>query len=302
MRAGIANEERALAILFGDERNARAFFETASLIRWIYPPEISRKDARSPLQYALDEDICFHLGQNLYFTPVTESFRRHLIFGRDRDGAVAFRFEVLIPGEIPRRWRTGAGKRKAIMEQIHAAFPGKEYCVRPLCWREYPDGDYDLYCQKIHFDRFLPMEILAYDYPRDGKRLESVTSAMLSEAATHWRLSRTRLERMLVAQLAEIVAAVHSLGWLGAGYDDDGRRYGLHTGNFRFSCDAEGPHAVLVGDFSGFVRYHDATDPEKEKEIDVNILVKHQDGRLVPGLEDFLELSVPDILEIFGRG
>lgn len=265
----VATPAEAFEAIFGTEEKARTFLRYASVLRTIYPFELSDHDLRPPLEYARAEGIVFPIGPGLFMTPVTESFRRHLIFAEDGRGNVAFAFEVMVPGEDSDRRLLYAKKRRMIARKIEKLYPGKEYCVPILAMKELPQGIYELYgWQCPYTSRSRKLCVMAYGYPQDGKRLENMTPAMLGSLARKIGMTREKLERSIVEQVATLTAATHLAGYAGHSESSDGIAYDGHTGNIRLVAGAGGIALSLVSDFSAFSSLADFAEPRKAIERD----------------------------------
>ncbi len=298
----ISDANGALTLIFGEgnERIARIYFKTVSLLRKVYPYYINLNDPRGNLHYALDKKIFFKIGTNLYLTPITESFRRSIIFGT-KDDRISFATEIMIPGELWSRRHVYAAKRRRITQELNATWPDRNYTAKSLLIRKYPSKIYELYGRKAIFIRNIrPFEIAAFEYNKDGKRLMSLTPFMLEAIATKYDITQSKLDRWIATRVAEIVCATHSLGYCGVKMSG---MYDHHLENFRISLSHEKLNnpinsilIQLVGDFASFVR--PTLFSSYRRDFDIAVIIEGWSGFL--GLQHLLiTLESRDIYDIF---
>jgi len=300
-----ASKDSAIDFLLGSQDNARDFMRAATLLRVQYPYTISSKDPRPPLQYARENGIVFQLAPGLFMTPVTESFRRHLVFATmdgKPNGKIKFAFEVKIPGEYDGKKHVRADTCWEVAEKLRGINP--DYCVKPLRkirkdanWT----GAFDLYGKKVPYDEENPLEIIVYDYDytaedgeikaEDGKRLEFYTPQMIQTLADELQVSSYSLRENVANQIMEILAATHYIGYIG--HNNDGTD--MHTGNFRLIIDRKAQSLKdkvkikYVGDFIEF-RQFNKTDGHFSNEANEDM------GHLMKGVS-----SVPGLSEVLGQ-
>ncbi|MEI8176719.1 MAG: hypothetical protein WCG78_07640, partial [Candidatus Omnitrophota bacterium] len=119
-----ADAEEASRMLFDEPANRENFFALMSLLRLIYPEDLTDHDARPPLRYARENGIVFQLGPNLFVTPVSEGFRRHIVYALRPDGTYLFRCEPMIPGEEEDRVVVDAENRARVTTSVCERAPG----------------------------------------------------------------------------------------------------------------------------------------------------------------------------------
>ena len=291
----VDNAEGALRVIFDNDKNARAFFKMATALRLVYPYEITSQDMRPPLQYALEEDIVFHLGANLYMTPITESFRRHIIFARGPDGEIRFSFEVVIPGQRESSRRVYAEKRVRIANEMNDRYDGKEFFVEPIGWKELPEGKYDFYDETFEFNVKLPLQICAFEYTEDGKRLESLKPYMIDAIAESGGLQRQVLCHSIASQVAEITNAIYKSGYVGSRLGADNILHtDLHTGNFRFIVKDGAIKIIQVGDSEAFSKFSGGGGIAEKRLFDYQALITgtmSYSGQIEPGLSQILAMN-----------
>jgi hypothetical protein len=301
----VENIKEAWKAVFEDEHNAREFFKLATSLRLKYPYNINKSDPRSPLEYALEEGIYEEIGQGLFVTPVSDSFRRHIVFKKDKDGGISFAFEVMIPGEYESRRNLDVEKRISISNDILQSYPEKEYCVSSLYVKEYPAGEYNFYGKQVKFSTEDPLRIIAFKYieagkyNNDGKRLEHVSAEMIAKIADLFGVSRRKLALNIARQVAEFTAAYHNLGYIGN--DKEECRNDTHLGNIRFIVDKENRRVIIksVADFGAFIKPSDEKVFDEGVELDLAYLIELEYE--IPNLQDILKLSKRELYSLFRK-
>ncbi len=304
----------ALQAIFGTQEhpnieNSREFFRVATLLRKVFPYELSKDDPRPPLQYAIEEGIYFEIAPGLYMTPITESFRRHIIFKMTEPGKVDFACEVLIPGELEDRRDFAINMRKKVSSNLKEVF-GDEYCVETIFDVQFPYGKYQMYGDEIIFNEKTPLNLLAYAY-EDGKRMEFLTQDMLIKLADKMQIRIEDLEMKIARKAASCVAATHALGYVGRKdkYATSetgaefviGTRFDHHLGNFRLIVKKEDKKITidveLVGDFGAFRDSTHLQRAEAFRKQDIRAVVEGENR--FPGLVKLLNISKEKLYEIF---
>ncbi|MBF0217073.1 MAG: hypothetical protein HQL30_08785, partial [Candidatus Omnitrophica bacterium] len=276
----IEKREDGWNALFGDEARARKFLKLASSARELCVLEGDRERFRPPLVYAREKGLVIHLGSNLYMTPVSESYRRHIIFALDKNGGKElFRFEVVIPS--PAKPLVDADKRSTIAGDLRERY-GNWITPHPFASGDFPSGVYDMYGEDIEFG---PMKVMGIDYPFDAHRFSHYSLKRLNELAAECGVTREDLDRHILSGVARLTAMIHSAGYLGHYYKKPLKAGGVrtfetdwHADNIRLVVDTnrsglDKVRMTLVGDFTCFSRANEYDDPGKEMEIDISKLV-----------------------------
>jgi len=304
----VQSSQAAWDVLFENEQseNHRKFFELNSLLRKIYPFRYNRNDSRPPFQFILEENVAFEIAPNLYVSPITGSFRSHMVFGKDEKGDVKFAFEVVMPGDL--RTDVEVDMRKKLSEELLKAFPQEELSVKVLDTKIFT-GFYDLYGKRYGFNDQSPLRILAREYKmeNDGKRLADYSVEMLDLLAEELGLGRRDLDVLIAQKTAEAVTATHSLGYIGHWYKNNMIRFDMHIGNLRMIIDQnkigknqdEFIRFQYVADFTGFESVENFQDADFEREVDLSRVILPGTTQL-PGLMSILpNLSIDEMFEIF---
>ncbi|MEW5895947.1 MAG: hypothetical protein AB1650_09385 [Candidatus Omnitrophota bacterium] len=286
----------------GNEKVSEEFFKLASLLRLSFSYEGTFTDSRPPLKYALEEGIYFSIGPDLYITPVTEAFRRPMIFSKNADGSIKFAFEIVISGEQFSKLYTGARNRYDVSLELKKTYPDKEYGVQPIYFRKFPKYAFTFYGRRRLPFLVKPLEVIAFDYQYDGKRLNNVSSEMIAVWANELGISQKDVELMIAEQVVEEVVAMHAMGYVGNGenrYFKGVLSYDQHIENFRCIFDPADrlkPVKILyVGDF---VYFEKVDSPERRKNDVLSIAggICHN----IHGLRDLFKiLTVEDIYALF---
>ncbi|MFC1667908.1 LOG family protein [Chlamydiota bacterium] len=294
----ITSIEGAWNALFSNQKTAQKFFKLVSFLRKQYPFDMTKFTSKAPLEYAMEEGIIFQIGPNLYTTPITESFRRHIIFAKNDNGQILFAFEVLIPGDTVVTRNVTTDIRSEVAQKILSVFPEKDYCVTPLFLKEFPDGVYELYGEQVAFNSTTPLRIMAFSYT-DGKRLDFLSPIQFSRIAEKLGILAEEVEMRVAEQVAELTAAVHIAGYIGNNSKNGRSRTDLHLGNFRCIIRDKGIHIQLVGDFDSFIDKNVVDFPTEGMLEDSNNII---DGvHRISGLTSILIIDKERIYEIFGR-
>jgi len=301
----INDGESVCRILFDDQSNAKEFFRVASLLRKIYPFDMARDDSRAPLKYALEEKIFFRISPGIFMTPMTESFRRHIIFSIEEGAetepdidAVKFAFEILIPGERDGRGEVFVKDRWDLSKEMQEKYPEERYGVQPIYKKEFPQDTYELYGKNVGFYPRAPLRVIAFEY-KDGKRLEFVSGLVLEAIASGLGWDIETLETEIIKQTAGCVAATHQLGYVGHEYGKNGLMRDHHIGNFRLLVNNSAIKVQLVGDFESFTEQEKFKDPDEERKIDVESIIMDSGGLGASGLEELLSMQEGKIRRIF---
>ncbi|OVE71010.1 hypothetical protein BVX93_02370 [bacterium B13(2017)] len=305
----ITSPEQACKIIYENLENAKLFFKYSTLLRLLFPFTLTQNDPRPPLKYAKEEDIVINLGKNLYMTPISESFRRHIIFSVNPNGLIKeFAFETIIPGEWMDRIMIAVDKREAVANEIINQFPDQDYTVKPIYKKIFEVGTYELYGEKkICQDeelwdgiwmRDLTLPVMAFSY-KDGKRLEFIAKDALDQISHRLKWSNKQLETEIATQVANLVNVAHSLGYVGrsslTGTDQ-------HIGNFRLIEEENGIKIIYVGDFEYYRKVGPVTEENEDYyKYDLSTIIKGATRFKphTPGLADvFSVLSIDELDKI----
>ncbi|HPM43356.1 MAG TPA: hypothetical protein PLV52_05960, partial [Candidatus Omnitrophota bacterium] len=285
-------------VIFNEGENGVGFLQLVTKLRLSYPHTLAGGDPRPPLRYAVDEGVAFRIGPNLWVTPISGSFRRHIVFAKREDRGILFAFEVIVPGQLPEKRNTFAERRRSVALDILRTFPESDSCVRPLFEKELPQGDYKMYGGVYNFGNDTPLRVIAFDYLHDGKRLDMCSAGALKLMADEAGVAEDHLRRSVLQQMAELTAIVHASGYAGhSATDDKETDTEYHMGNFRISADTDGVRVRLVADFPGFKRLDEFADPESEIEEDYKSIVEDEYG--MAGLSSLLKIPAQEIYSLF---
>ncbi|MFA6349688.1 MAG: sigma-70 family RNA polymerase sigma factor, partial [Candidatus Omnitrophota bacterium] len=243
----LSREHPDIMELFTDINNLRDLIHLGSKLRQEYPLEISVSDPRPPLQFALDNGIYTNLFGNVYITPITESFRRMMIFVK-QGRIVPYAMEFKMTGDQfeYRRHLLSESDFDVAADMIRNFGP-EAGVARPIFKLRNPDCVIDAYGRRIIYTAREPLVITAFEY-YDGKRLENIGKHSLSLVQA----------QALSEGVLSILARLHALGWMNSGLKAcvlDGQkitapRSDIHRGNFRLIYQADGTVRVMhVADF-----------------------------------------------------
>jgi hypothetical protein len=271
----LRKEEPSIYNLLFDPENARKLMTIASTLRKIFPyTKLSEQQGlKPPFEQALEEKVYFHLGGDIYISPYTESFRRHVIFRKDASGNVAYAVEIKIPGEFPNKKKINAGDYE-LSRTINRFFPDASVS-RPVAFISYPFRRIQLYGEETEYDPEgghddkCNMSIFELD---DGRRLSSLHVADIKAIAERYpaRYSGdgSKAARDITRQTLRLVAIFHAMNY--AGTDDAGTD--MHLNNFKVILGETGPEIYFCGDFGEYSVDH--FDREKYLGMDMANMVK----------------------------
>ena len=229
----LSTQEKMYQRLLGREDNRDILYELSSLLRDNFPYMLSQAENFSNLEFAIKKGIYYKIAPHVYLTPVTGSFKRHLIFWADDQGVIKFAGEFMIPGQNQTRRSFNALERKTFAERIGAPFDYR-YSVRVLHQRSirYVGPLYDSYFAG-------PTDVLFYDYPFDGKRVEMLTRSCREAWASKMGITLLDFDRDLVRQSMECFWVLKVLGI----YTNES-----HSGNLRAGLvkDSDGRYSLKV--------------------------------------------------------
>lgn len=241
-----------------DPNKSKKLLTLLSLLRIAYykasmPDELNQTSSLTSFEYAIQNKIYISLGNGLYITPLSDSFRRHIIFQMDPDQLVHYAIEIFIPGEYE-----AAG---AIM---HRTMPGRQrYDISKWFQDQYGDqvgsipvlavvehdsiGTIDAYGEKINFDPMGRLRMFLYDYSNRyrGRRL---ANAYDDPTITKMYLDRYDKQPTVRSMMRDMLQMI--LIWFNEGYiflDSNGTH--IRNENFRLGLDGK---VYFVGDYDFF--------------------------------------------------
>jgi tetratricopeptide (TPR) repeat protein len=269
--------------------NTKNLLSALSILRLIFPyTQIGPELLDPPLKFAIEEDLYFVIGktkenERICVSPITRSFRRHIVFILDKSGKVKFAKEIKIPGE-----------EKPFVSESNFSVTKELYTsgvnvVKPCMFVELPEDSFRMYwAQQSH----LHNRIVVYDYNEDGNRLVNLIPGLgkgLPEeniAAVRSKLERKAEEYGLTyKEIAESIAFqafkfLHSLhasdytittfGWTGEFFGQNS--YGslatdMHLENLRIIFGKDGVKVINVGDFGPSARKISRERREKDRKV-----------------------------------
>ena len=237
-------ESRAPALynLLSNEENLRQLLLFLSILRLIYPYEINDKNADSPFEYARNNKLYFRLdpNSNVYVTPVTESFRRHVVFTMDENGNAGNAVELKIPGRIKAKWKVSEGNF-TISELLWKCYPKDRPCPEAKAFLRLSRNSRPLNMYgKPPFDNSVNTMVYSYNLNEEGGN-EKEDGKRLSNFLYSSRLSGKEL-RDVAVQCNLLLAEFHALGFVA---EED-----MNKGNFRVINKKDGKiRVIFAGDF-----------------------------------------------------
>ncbi|MEI8345200.1 MAG: hypothetical protein WCG06_03920, partial [Candidatus Omnitrophota bacterium] len=239
--------------LFADRKNLFELARIASLARLRVPYQTVSGDVfESPVDYTIRQEMFIHLKDDLYITPISESFKRHRIF-RKINGRYYFVTEFKIPGQHPTRQFT-VFDDVDIYDRLQRTY-GDDCPMADFIgsFIEYDTQDLWLYDKLNPLSE--PLEVVLYGRSsKSGPRLENVSSTDIHRIAQHYPYYRGSVERVVKDVLRDVIrfmAMAHQAGLVGQRGKNNPNGSDLHDGNWclTFGDDKLGP-TIPVGDFS----------------------------------------------------
>jgi len=230
-------------LLSGQENPVRdKLYELSSILRENFPYMLSQADDSPNLESAIKNGLYYKIAPHVYLTPITGSFKRHLLFWADDQGIIKFAGEFMIPGQ--NRKNFDGLTRKKFSDHIGAAFD-YQYSIKIL------EMEPIHYAGKLYGESFNnDTEVLFYDYPFDGKRVEMMTESCRDSWAKKMGISLLEFDRELVRESMKCYWALEKLG-IGSAADS-------HSGNLRVSLvkNTDGKYhlkVVWIADFESML-------------------------------------------------
>lgn len=201
--------------------------------------EDSQKDTL--FEYALKNGIYVQIGDNLFVTPISGSFRRHVVFTKNVHGGVKDAVEIMIIGDQEFRESLGTERidvYKDMCQLFGDRFSSTSGSIKPHLLVEYPKKiipKIDAYGKVITFKHKSPFRVIIHDYSRDsqGRRLSNINSAFLKRISDETGIELTAED--LMEQFFTLVNRFMIAGYYfnSDGYTD------LTTHNFTLCLDGK---------------------------------------------------------------
>jgi len=293
------NEHPEMFDLFTNVTKAAKLLKIASTLRDRFPYDEKKYhplDIEGPLAFALRKGYYLHLYGNVYITPITESFRRHIVFEMDADGIPGYAVEIKIPGRQATK-RIIDKKNFDVVLVIHKKYP--DSIVAPLLFCEFPTGTYTLFEDEEPWqcDDKNPLRFVTYEYKEDGRRLLRVgkegLDTIIEKNPQLYDGDIQALKFDIVNQSALLLAKLHHAGYKGF-HIEIGEKHpilnsDMHTENVRMIVNDKKIKLILCGDVAAFSELGDfgyTIREEKERERvkrgyrkkDIYFLYSHKGG------------------------
>jgi len=228
-------------ILKSPKKLARLLF-ILSALRLAYPYDLANASEQSPIEWAKSTGIEFQLNE-LHILPVTESFRRHILYIKDKEGI--FAVELKIPGQI---------SEKSLIEPSHFEvssrlwdhYPENPGTPKPIYFGEF-QGALSMYGKDIAYPKDREhLGVMIYHY-EEGRRFKNLLdSGNLSRLAKKIGVPRMKLYEEILIASAVTAIRLHEWGYTGS---DPKAGTEMHTENIKVLNNGQG---LLAGDFGIF--------------------------------------------------
>ncbi len=221
--------------ILSDDKILARFLFILSLLRIIYRFSEADNKPEFAIEYAQRTGTQFRLGE-LYLLPVSESFRRHIIYVEDQEGR--FLLEIKMPGQL---------ECKAEIVPLHFTIPEE-------LWKKYPQdpgvpkplffirlqGEFSLYEKSIDYKKDT-LNIVGFEY-QERKRYYVLSEQVVEKVARSCAKTLSELEEDMVIDGLVRIIRIHFLGYQGnidGGLD-------MHVENIALLTSGS---LILVGDF-----------------------------------------------------
>ncbi|MBI4370011.1 MAG: hypothetical protein HY547_07265, partial [Elusimicrobia bacterium] len=162
----IAEHMPTLRALLSDPEKLTRFLSVLSLLRILFPYEVSAATPLAPIEWMkkMGYEFAFH---EIRIVPASESFRRHILYVENEHGL--FAVELKIPGD-----QRNIILRKSfdIASALWEMTKEDPLVVRPLYYGQF-EGNIPMYGRLMKFPKTAPLGIFMTEY-QDGKRLSNM--------------------------------------------------------------------------------------------------------------------------------
>lgn len=274
-----------LARIMGSDKIMRRFLFILSTFRKMYPEHLIRNSGLTtlaPIQYAKRVNLMFRLAE-LNLVPVSESFRRHIVYTEGADGY--FAVELKIPGEDPGR-DTIAETNYTVAKEYIRRYGDDSSTADPLFYAQYK-GALPLYGKKYSFSED-PLSVACFIY-HDGKRYGDAPYEYIKKCARKRGMTVAALQREIAITSFAVAIRLHMMGYVGnTGWGND-----MHSGNLRLTTDGR---IEFVSDFGAFEKSRDPSYIDRQLDMDSlsDIIPNGDIESLVPHILKMLTKNIAD--------
>ncbi|HNW39872.1 MAG TPA: hypothetical protein PKI44_05560, partial [Candidatus Omnitrophota bacterium] len=235
-----------LARIFSDNARLARFLFILSVLRLMYSYDKVSYKPMFAIDYAQKTGIQFSLGE-LLIVPVTESFRRHIIYVQDTQGRLAV--EIKMPGQYIDRGDI-TPQHFTIAEALWQKFPDDPSAPKPLFLIQLK-GEFSFYERRINYEDN-SLNIIGFEY-QDSKRYCNVLAAfdLFQEVSRRAGKTPQALEESNIIDCLVSVVKVHLLGYQGNYSSSQSSGYEMHMENIALLSSGR---LILAGDF-GSLKY-----------------------------------------------
>ncbi|NLE64295.1 MAG: methyltransferase domain-containing protein, partial [Elusimicrobia bacterium] len=251
----LKDEDPELYSLLFDPDNARKVLAIPTRLRRIWPYENDkiRRGLEGPLAWALQNNILYPLGNGLFISPVTESFRRHLILRLSPTDEVERVLEIKVPGSDTIH-RIVEDNDIMIASALRQHWQ-ESRITPPVAFLSLPQGTYTLYGQAMPFgpeeETNTSCNMAVFEY-QDGRRLTNLDPRhdlpVIAARYPRYQGNPQAVALDIAHQSYRFLAMAHLSGYRGShetGTD-------AHLENLRAVLGADGIEIVSVDDLFSF--------------------------------------------------
>ncbi len=262
-----------ILLLLKDPQKVKDLVLVLSLFRLVHynpflPPERHKGTKGTQeivLEYAIRKGIYISIGNGLYITPISESFRRHIVFRMNDEKEISDAVEIFIIGDDRKVGRyLLSDKRLKFCQDMYESFGDgcgiiKTHLMATYSKEVVPQveayGDIFDYSEAKE-----PFRIFIYDYsyPIRGRRLERIDAMYLGRIAGEVASGKILNSKMAMPETIVRDVFATTKRFIEKGYTfEDPTGSDLHSGNFRLCLDGR---VRFVNDFEAFGKGEEATE------------------------------------------
>ncbi len=197
-----------LSSVLSDPARSARFLTVLSALRIAHPYHLSNRSKFGPIEWSQREEAVYRL-RELNLVPVSQSFRRHILYADNADGS-RFAIQIKMPGEEKDRDEIRP-VHFTLSRKLWKQSPENPGIVKPLFMMGW-SGDFHFYGAgrgTLSFSAKNPLRIVAFEY-RDGRRLAHDVERLARDAATPEGLNRFR---EAAAAVIGFLVRVHRMGY-----------------------------------------------------------------------------------------
>ncbi len=262
--------------------NAQPLLELLSRIRTLYYDHQNISSSfESPLQDAINKKLYYALGEGLYVTLLTDSFRRHIIFRMSDDGKVEHSIEIKIFGD-ERHFVSKEGF--AMSQRLESLYPDR-LLVPSMGFIEHKNTDYQMYGYTVDSINQPIIQIQVFEHSGlsggnyDGRRAYHLSEEDVRGIAQRYSQYQDDPKKVIyevAERVTDFMYKVHQSHFVGRNETASD----MHIENFRIILGVDDFEIINVGDLEAFVQFTEALT-EGQIQADIASMARINDDGLV---------------------